>query len=194
MTIFVTVMIGLCCLVLFAMTVLPVLVLIPSALIKCNFMILHQSSNRDEDKQLNGYEIQTITDIMLASSLLTPCLTFITILLFQQVFGDRITLTLLLCYWLLPILLTITFKFKWTHNKYIMYIVWLLSMYVPLVSMIVYSFPEYFFSISNFYVKINFYLKLISDICLVIVTVSDFIYSNLITINWSKMYQQKDNK
>ena len=112
---------------------------------------------------------------MISSSLLTPCLTFITALLFQQIFGDKITQILILCYWLL-----------------LMYIIWLLSMYIPIGSIMIYTFPQYFGTTSNFYVKINFYLKLISDICLLIVTVSDFIYSNLMTINWSKMHNNDD--
>ena len=98
--------IGIGCSAIFASSTLPILLSTPPSLIRATAKILAEAVEKKKGKSqyynLNKYDMETLGHIAIFASFLTPLMTFMPLLILQQVLGDHVTAIMLHLSWLLP--------------------------------------------------------------------------------------------
>lgn len=116
--------------------------------------------------------------IFVASSWMTPIITFLPLMIFFQLFGDFSIGLMLIVFWIGPLAVSFAVTIEKSNNTYFP---WMFLYLVPLIGIIFYELARYGFtsSVVNILQNPDFYCELAAEVGLASVVISDIFYSNL---------------
>ena len=201
-------LIGILCSTMFCVTMLPMLVALTPSVVRACVLVLKESNRY----QLQSYEMETLRYLIVLTSVLNPLMTFLPLLVFQQLFGDKVTATCLCCFWILPAVMGFVFNLQYIRQidkntddcccsfvccecdkkeclYKVLFMSWMMCYFGPLFVIVVYQFSLY--GVPNYVVSLftdaDFYMSVFAEGFLANVVLSDFIYASLLTVDWNNL-------
>jgi len=160
--------VGVFCASLFAFSILPILLALTPSLVRAAFLILHGHKGMSS--------MRTVRTVFIFSSLMTPLIMILPLIVFYQMFGDNVIMACLIIFLVLPPFIAIKFKINLT-----MYLVWMFVYLGSIGAMILYEVIifEQLSSVVQILKAPDLYCELIAEVCIANVVLSDVLYVNL---------------
>ena len=166
--------IGIFCSVLFTVEMLPILIAITPSLVRAAYLVLHDN----KIYRLSKCEQDTLCVVFKLSTLLTPLLTFLPLLVYQQLMGDNVVAILLVIFWIVPIIIGM----KMVRENVFWYYLGYLWVYLgALLAILVYHWIEYGLPkyVERMFLNVETYMEVTAEIFLANVILGDFLYAIL---------------
>ena len=140
---------------------LPILIAITPSLVRAAYLVLHDN----KIYRLSKCEQDTLCVVFKLSTILTPLLTFLPLLVYQQLMGDNVVAVLLLIFWIVPIVIAMKMKRKYVLWYYLGYLwVYLGALLAILIyHWIEYGLPKY---VERLFLNVETYMEVIAEVCL----------------------------